>query len=97
MINQKEYYAKVDSIIKNIFDLADMFKVKSTDPNYLIFFKELGGFYSIKKVLPLIDKYNKDIYTKTKCLNYSDLEISNGQICQTETVKRFFKIIDDEK
>lgn len=96
MINDKEYSAKIASIINNIYDLADFFKIKSEDPTYFMFFKELGGFYSIKKILPLIDKYAKHIYEMTKCLDYQKLEIGNGQVCQSETVKRFFKIIDDK-
>lgn len=95
IINQKEYTIKINSIVNGLFDLADFFKIRSEDPTYCVFFKELGGFYSIKKVLPLIDKYNKEIYQKTKCLNYETLEIKNGQICQTETVKRFFNLIND--
>lgn len=97
MIKEKEYTKKIEIIVKNLFDLADFFKLRSENPTHKIFFNELGGFYSIKKVLPLIDKYAQDIYAVTKCLNYNDLEIKNGQICQTETVKRFFKIIDDKQ
>lgn len=97
MIKDREYTNKINIINNNIFDLADFFKLRSESPTHKIFFNELGGFYSIKKVLPLIDKYAKDIYDITKCLNYNDLEIKNGQICQTETVKRFFNIINDSQ
>lgn len=97
MINQKEYFFKVNNICNNLFDLADFFKVKSEHPTHIVFFNELGGFFSIKKVLPLIDKYYKDIYATTKCLDYETLEIKNGQICQNETIKRFFNIINDSE
>lgn len=96
IINEREYSFKIEKIINGLFDLADFFKIKAESPSYILFFKELGGFYSIKKILPLIDKYCPNIYMDTKCLDYNELEISNGQICQSETVKRFFKIIDDK-
>lgn len=97
-INKPLYYFKVSEIIKNIYDLADFFKLSSSsDFGYILFFKELCGFYSIKKVLPLIGKYNKKIYKIAKCLDYENLEISNGQICQEETTKRFFNLISNEK
>ncbi|MDE6429311.1 MAG: hypothetical protein K2K18_02225, partial [Malacoplasma sp.] len=51
----------------------------------------------IKKVLPLIGKYNKKIYQTTKCLNYEELEIGNGQICQEETTKRFFNLVSNQE
>lgn len=98
-IKEKEYTFKVEEINKNIYDLADFFKLsaskKKDKTNYYIFFKELHGFYSIKKVLPLVGKYNNDIYQQIKCLDYTTLEIGNGQVCQEETSKRFFGLISD--
>ncbi|MBR2651655.1 DUF2779 domain-containing protein, partial [bacterium] len=41
-INEKSYTKKIETIINNIFDLADFFKV--TKDKYVIFFKELNGF-----------------------------------------------------
>ncbi|MDE7075216.1 MAG: DUF2779 domain-containing protein, partial [Malacoplasma sp.] len=97
-ISKPLYSFKVNEIIKNIYDLADFFKLSSSsDYGYILFFKELFGFYSIKKVLPLVGKYNKKIYQTAKCLNYEDLEISNGQICQEETTKRFFDLLSNEE
>lgn len=97
IINEKKYTDKINSICNNIFDLADFFKLKGSDSNdpYVLFFKELGGFYSIKKVLPLILKYSPWLFEKTKCLNYEELEVKNGLICQAETIKRFFNLIND--
>lgn len=96
LINDKYYFAKVESIIKNIFDIADFFILSSSN-GYCLFFKELCGFYSIKKVLPLISKYSPEVFNKTKCLNYNDLEVYNGKICQDKTALRFFKLIDDNE
>ena len=98
-INKKEYWFKVNEINKNIYDLADFFKISASEKSqgYYIFFKELHGFYSIKKVLPLVGKYNQEIYNLIKCLDYNTLEIGNGQICQENTSKRFFNLINDEE
>lgn len=98
-INEKEYTFKVEQINKNIYDLADFFILSSGADKigYYIFFKELYGFYSIKKVLPLVGKYNQKIYDQTKCLDYNTLEIGNGQVCQEETTKRFFDLVNDSE
>ena len=93
-LNDQYYSLKIDSIIKNIFDIADFFVV-SSQKGYLLFFKELGGFYSIKKVLPLVEKYAVNLFKITKCLNYNSLDVSNGKICQEKTAQRFFKKITD--
>lgn len=89
------YQVKIESIIDNMYDLADFFKISKGE--YTFFIKELKGFYSIKKVLPLIAKFNNDIYKETQCLNYNDLEIKNGKECQSETTARFFKLINDKE
>lgn len=98
-INEKEYLFKVEQINNNIYDLADFFILSSnpTKNGYIIFFKELYGFYSIKKVLPLVGKYNEKIYKEIKCLDYNSLEIGNGQVCQEETTKRFLDLVDDNE
>lgn len=95
LINDKEYTDKIKIIIKNIFDLANFFKVSSN--NQVVFVKELGGFYSIKKVLPLVDKYAKEIFKKTKCVDYHDLNISNGVECQNKSLLRFYNALDDKE
>ncbi|WP_412032400.1 DUF2779 domain-containing protein [Malacoplasma muris] len=95
-LNNKEYTIKIEHIINNLYDIADFFTI-SAKRGYYIFIKELKGFYSIKKVLPLISKYAPDIFNLTNCLNYNDLEISNGRICQEKTIQRFFKSINDEE
>lgn len=88
-LNNDEYSLKVNVIIDNFFDLADFFKI-SQSSGFVLFYKELGGFYSIKKILPLIEKYDPNIFEITKCVNYDDLEIKNGQICQKNSLLRFF-------
>lgn len=94
-INNIEYSKKINVIIQNLFDLADFFKISTN--KYIIFVKELGGFYSIKKILPLVEKYAKNIFEQTKCLDYHNLNISNGLQCQTKSLQRFFKIIQNEQ
>lgn len=94
-INDKDYSEKIDTIINNIFDLADFFKV--TKDKYVIFCKELKGFYSIKKILPLVNKYANYIFDETKCIDYNTLEISNGAICQAKTLARFYNKITDQE
>ncbi|MGL4617233.1 MAG: DUF2779 domain-containing protein [Mycoplasmoidaceae bacterium] len=90
-INEKDYYKKSKKIIDNIFDLADFFDPRKN----LITIKKLYGFYSIKKVLALIEKENSDLFDITKSKNYQLLKIKNGVDCQQKTVLRFFDKIND--
>lgn len=94
-INEDEYFKKVKCINENIYDLADFFTItKDKSP---ICIKELGGFYSIKKVLPLVEKYQPNIFKETGCKDYKTLEVSNGLMCQQKTMARFYdKLSDDE-
>lgn len=94
-ISDKNYNHKIIQIINNTFDLADFFTF-TTNKKYIVF-KELCGFYSIKKVLPLIKKYNPEIFDKTHCLDYNSLNVKNGKECQGETNKRFFLLISDSE
>lgn len=90
------YEKKIKNIIDHIFDLAIFFKISSQN-GYLICFSELKGFYSIKKILPLIQKYAPKIFQKTKCLNYNSLKIQDGYSCQTKAIKRFLALTNDQK
>ncbi|MDE6289647.1 MAG: DUF2779 domain-containing protein, partial [Ureaplasma sp.] len=92
-INEEEYSEKINVIIENIYDLADFFTL--TKNNILV--KELGGFYSIKKVLPLIEKYAPNIFKETKCHDYKKLNINNGALCQQKTACRFLNLVDDKE
>ncbi|MGL5630375.1 MAG: DUF2779 domain-containing protein [Mycoplasmoidaceae bacterium] len=94
-ISDLNYHEKINCIQQNMIDLADLFKFSKKNKN--IFLKELKGFYSIKKVLPLIEKYLPDVFNLTKCFDYKKLKISNGKECQSATIKRFFKIIEDQE
>ncbi|MCV3754022.1 DUF2779 domain-containing protein [Ureaplasma zalophigenitalium] len=95
-INEAEYTKKITCIIRNLFDLADFFTVRNLDKiNILI--PDLCGFYSIKKVLPLVAKYYPDFFYKTKCYDYKTLAIGNGLECQIKTTKRVFKTLDDDQ
>jgi hypothetical protein len=90
-----EYGLKIDIIINNIFDLADLFNLQKESA---IAIEKNHGFYSIKKVLPIVEKYYPDIFKATKCLDYKTLEmIHNGTEAQKESTKRFFNIIDDNE
>ncbi|WP_031489234.1 DUF2779 domain-containing protein [Ureaplasma canigenitalium] len=94
-INEVEYIKKVEIINKNVVDLAKFFTVSSK--GYYLFYPELYGFYSIKKVLPLI--YNKDnsVYFEAKCLDYKKLDVKNGLECQNMTTMRFFNQMTGEQ
>lgn len=91
-----EYKRKIESIINNLVDLADLFRL-STKNITPIFLKDLHGFYSIKKVLPLIEKFYKQAFEKAKCIDYKTLEIGNGKICQDQTTIRFFEKLSDDQ
>lgn len=92
-INEKEYFQKVQTINNNMFDLADFFMFKKDGD--VIVVKELNGFFSIKCVLPLVQKYAPEIFTSTGCKNYKTLEIGNGLVCQQKTLSRFYGSITD--
>lgn len=94
-INEKDYYQKVDTINNNMFDLADFFMFKKDGDTIII--KELNGFYSIKCVLPLVQKYAPIIFEQTLCKNYKTLEIGNGLVCQQKTLSRFYGSINDNE
>lgn len=91
MINDNTYSEKITTIINNMFDLADFFMYKKDFSCIPIFIKELYGYYSIKKVLPFVQKNYNDLYIATNCKDYKDLEISNGLICQNLTTLHFLK------
>ena len=93
-INEEEYNQKVDVINNNMVDLADLFTIKSNESEKgFIAFKELMGFYSIKKVLPLVMKYDRDTFDSVDCKDYHDLKIGNGGKAQSVSTRRFFKMI----
>lgn len=97
-INEPIYNQKVEIIISNIYDLADLFNIKSTE-NIAVIFKELKGFYSIKKILPLVEKYDLKSFKDTGCKNYkTELEqITNGSEAQSASTKRFFGLLNDKE
>lgn len=95
-INESEYTNKINIIINNLHDLADYFRVKANLTPVLI--KNLGGFYSIKKVLPFIFENYCDIFNATGCVDYHSLDtIQNGLICQLQTTKRFHNLLNDNE
>jgi hypothetical protein len=94
LINENEYFDKIDSILKNIYDLADFF---NAEKKTYIFNEKLKGFYSIKKILPMIEFEAQYILSSINCFNYNKLEIKNGSDAQNLSAKRFFKLINDEQ
>jgi hypothetical protein len=59
---------------------------------------ELKGYYSIKKVLPLVKKNELQIYESVGCKDYKEeLNVHNGSEAQKLSTQRFFKIINDEQ
>lgn len=93
-INEPSYTDKINIIIDNLFDLADFFRVNKDEQT--LFIRELKGFYSIKKVLPLVEKYAPELFIQTNCQSYYDLEIGNGVECQSKSLQRFYGVIDDQ-
>ncbi len=91
-INESDYSLKIDEIINGLYDLADFFTLNKN----MIFIPELHGFYSIKKVLPFIEKNFPNIFKETNCLDYKTLDIGNGLVCQQKTTKRFFNMISEK-
>ncbi len=94
-INEESYFEKVNIINENMFDLADFFSFKKDGD--VIIARELNGFYSIKCVLPLVEKYAPEIFNKTGCKNYKTLEIGNGLVCQQNTLSRFYGSISNDE
>ena len=97
-INEPIYNEKVGIIISNIYDLADLFTIK-TEENIAVIFKELKGYYSIKKILPLVERYDLKSFNDTGCKNYkTELEqITNGSEAQSASTKRFFGLLNDKE
>ena len=98
-INEQEYYEKILIIKQNMVDLADLFTIVRPKgaPKFLVF-KELKGFYSIKKVLPLVEKYDHDAFTRAGCVSYKiDLNVHNGTQAQSLSTRRFFNKIDSDE
>ncbi|KEZ22301.1 DUF2779 domain-containing protein [Ureaplasma diversum] len=95
-INEVQYTNKVSKIVKDMFDIADFFTVKK-HPNYLIVIPDLKGFYSIKKVLPLIARDYPTFFTLAGCKDYKKLTVGNGAVCMNETTKRFFNNFSDHE
>lgn len=94
-IGEQSYSEKITVIINNLYDLALFFiPTKNLFP---IFIKKLGGFYSIKKVLPFLQESYPHIFEQTACKDYATLPVKNGLVCQTETTKRFYQMINDKQ
>lgn len=90
ILDDEAYSKKIDSIIANLYDLANFFSLNKGQ----IVMIDLKGFYSIKLVLSLIPK---EILSKTKTLDYSSLQIQKGDKAQSVTSLRFFDKINDSK
>jgi hypothetical protein len=94
LISENEYTRKVETINKNIFDLADFF----TPSKDLITIRELGGFYSIKNVLPIIKREAPDVFHQSKAVDYHALKgIHHGGEALNQTSRRFFGLVDDKR
>lgn len=95
-INEEQYSAKIFQITNNLVDLADFFKFIKRNQGIIILIKSLGGYYSIKKILPFIENNYHEFFKQAKCIDYHELAISNGQICQNKTFFYFLKKDDDQ-
>lgn len=90
ILDDELYSKKIDSIIANLYDLANFFSLNKNQ----IVMVDLKGFYSIKLVLNLIPK---EILNKTKTVDYRSLQIQKGDKAQSITSLRFFDKINDKK
>ena len=88
-IKNDSYTEKINTIIDNIFDLADFFNLATET----ICIKELYGNYSIKKVLPIV-LHDEKIVKKTKIMDYQKLTVKKGDQCQNITAQRFHNLIN---
>ncbi|MGL4948592.1 MAG: DUF2779 domain-containing protein [Mycoplasma sp.] len=93
-INEEEYTNKIKIIVSNLYDLANWFDPRKKD---CLKIKKLKGFYSIKKVLPLISEESPKIFEMTKCVDYKTLPVGNGLVCQNKTLERFFGSLNDQQ
>jgi hypothetical protein len=95
IINDEKYSKKIEVIINNLYDLADLFNI---DKVGCVCLAELKGFYSIKKILPIIKSKQLSIYQDVGCVDYKkELEIHNGSEAQMYATKRFFNLISNEE
>lgn len=103
LIGDEEYSKKIEVIISNLFDLAELFIIRNSSDNDeqtkgFVCLPELKGFYSIKKILPIVKSKLFSAYKDTGCVDYkTDLAVHNGNEAQTLATKRFFKIINDKE
>ncbi len=97
-LKDAEYAKKIDVIVNNLFDLADFFDIKK-DKKHFFVFKELFGYYSIKKVLPLVQKYDCESYQQSGCKDYKlELDqVHNGVDAQKYSTLRFFGLINNQE
>jgi hypothetical protein len=92
LINDPEYTQKVETINANIYDLCDFFVPNKN----LITIRELGGYYSIKNILPIIQRDTPDIFQQSGAKNYHDLVgIHHGGEALNQTSRRFFGLLSD--
>lgn len=92
LINNEEYFHKINKILENTIDLADWF-VYGNNP--LIIHKKLKGFHSIKKVINIIPE---KLLLESKTKNYSDLEeCKNGINAQQMIMSRIFASDSENK
>lgn len=83
---------QINDIIDNLFDLADFFTIKK---DFLpIFIKELKGYYSIKKVLKIIPE---QLLLSSGSRPYKELAVQNGLQAQTQTLRRFYGLMNDNE
>jgi hypothetical protein len=95
-INQSEYSSKISVIISNIFDLADLFDFyRKNNSLACILNKKLYGYYSIKKVLKVIDQ---ESLNTSKAVDYKKLNnIQNGQMAMNSTLNRALGLMSDNE
>jgi hypothetical protein len=91
----RSYHNKINIICDNLFDLADFFNIYNVKDGYL-YVKQLHGYYSIKRILPIVEKFAPKIFSLTGCKNYKkDLKINNGSDASETASLRFLNRISN--
>jgi hypothetical protein len=94
LIHDADYTKKIEIINRNIYDLCDFFNPHKD----LITIRELGGYFSIKNLLPIIEREAPDLLEQSGAKDYHTLSgIHHGGEALNQTSRRFFNQINDEE
>jgi hypothetical protein len=94
LINDSLYTQKIQIINQQIYDLC-IFFIPAKD---LITIRELAGFFSIKNILPIVQRETPEIFQGSGAIDYHALHaIHHGGEALNKTSRRFFGLINDQE